>query len=75
MTDKANFPKISVLMPVYNTSKYLSRALDSVLAQTFTDFEIIAVDDGSTDNSLEILKRYSSKDSRVKVFQNEKTWE
>lgn len=58
-------------MPVYNTSNYVSKALDSVLAQTFTDFEIIAVDDGSSDNSMEILKEYSIKDSRVKVFQNE----
>ncbi len=71
LTNRINGPKISVLMPVYNTSKYISKTLDSVLAQTFTDFEIITVDDGSTDNSMEILKSYSVKDSRVKVFQNE----
>lgn len=58
-------------MPVYNTSKYISKALDSVLEQTFKDFEIIVVDDGSTDNSIEILKGYSTRDSRVRVFQNE----
>ncbi|MBQ6143101.1 MAG: glycosyltransferase family 2 protein [Clostridia bacterium] len=58
-------PKISVLMPVYNCEKYLEKSLDSVLNQTFKDIELICVNDGSKDNSLEILKEYSKKDSRL----------
>ncbi len=61
-------PKISVVMPVYNGEKYLNQAIDSILAQTFTDFEFIIIDDGSTDNSLAIIKAYQ--DSRLKLHQN-----
>ena len=61
-------PKISVIIPVYNTGKYLSECLDSVLAQTFTDIEIICINDGSTDNSAEILKKYAKKDPRIHVI-------
>ncbi len=61
-------PKISVIIPVYNTEKYLSECLDSVLGQTFTDIEIICINDGSTDNSLNILQKYEKKDSRIKVI-------
>lgn len=61
-------PKISVVIPVYNTGKYLSECLDSVLGQTFTDIEIICINDGSTDNSLNILQKYKKKDSRIKVI-------
>ena len=61
-------PKISVIIPVYNTEKYLSRCLDSVVNQTFKDLEIICVNDGSTDNSNEILDRYASKDNRITVI-------
>ena len=60
-------PKISLVIPVYNTEKYLEQCLDSVLAQTFTDFEVICVDDGSTDKSIKILSEYQKKDSRIKV--------
>ena len=49
-------PKISVIVPVYNTSTYLRRCLDSILEQDFTSYEVICVNDGSTDNSLEILR-------------------
>lgn len=62
-------PKISVIIPVYNVEKFLERCLDSVLAQTFQDFEIICVNDGSTDRSGEILASYASKDSRIRVFE------
>lgn len=62
--------KISVIIPVYNAEKYLAETLDSVLNQTFTDFEVIAVNDGSTDNSLNILNEYGNKDSRIKIFSN-----
>lgn len=63
-------PVVSVFIPVYNASDFLHRCLDSVLQQTFQDFEIIAVDDCSLDNSLDILLDYSRKDSRIHVFQN-----
>ena len=59
---------ISVIMPVYNAEKYLKEAVDSILNQTLSDLELICVDDGSTDSSLEILNEYSLKDSRVRVF-------
>lgn len=60
--------KISVIIPVYNTGKYLAECLDSVLAQTFSDIEIICIDDGSTDNSAKILKQYAKRDKRIKVI-------
>jgi glycosyltransferase involved in cell wall biosynthesis len=61
-------PQISVIIPVYNTQLYLRESIESVINQTFKDIEIIAINDGSTDNSLEILNEYSQKDSRLKVF-------
>lgn len=63
-----NPAKISIIVPVYNTKKYLTRCLDSLVNQTFQDIEILCVNDGSTDGSLEILKSYEEKDRRVKVF-------
>lgn len=59
--------KVSVLMPVYNAGDYLYKSIGSIQAQTEQDFEIVAVDDGSTDNSLEILKKLAQKDDRIKV--------
>lgn len=64
-------PKISVIVPVYNTEKYLHRCIDSILAQTFTDFELLLIDDGSKDNSGVICDEYAAKDSRVRVFHKE----
>lgn len=61
-------PKLSVVIPIYNVEKYLRECLDSVLAQTLSDIEIICVDDGSTDSSPVILREYAAKDSRVKVI-------
>ncbi len=61
-------PEISVIVPVYNVEKYLARSLKSVLAQTFEDIEIICVNDGSTDNSLKILKSFAAKDKRIKII-------
>lgn len=61
-------PKISVIVPVYNTSIYLKRCLDSILNQNFTSYEVICVNDGSTDNSLEILREYEKKSSKIKVI-------
>ena len=64
-------PLISVIVPVYNVQKYLPMCLNSVLAQTFGDFEVICVDDGSTDDSLKILQEYAAKDKRIKVIHQE----
>lgn len=61
-------PKISVIVPVYNTEQYLHRCIDSILAQTYWDFELLLVDDGSTDASGVICDEYAEKDSRIKVF-------
>ena len=61
-------PKISVIIPVYNVEKYLRECLDSVVNQTMRDIEIICVNDGSTDNSLDILKEYAAKDDRIIVI-------
>lgn len=60
--------KISVVMPVYNASDYLRPALDSVVHQTLTDIELICVDDGSTDNSLSIIKEYQQTDERIRIL-------
>ena len=60
--------KISVIVPVFNSSKYISRCIESILNQTYNNFELILVDDGSIDNSLSILKEYETKDKRIKVF-------
>jgi len=62
-------PDISIIIPVYNSSKYLRQCLDSIISQTITDIEIICVDDGSTDNSLDILNEYKQKDSRIIILQ------
>lgn len=62
-------PKVSVIIPVFNTEKYLRKCLDSVCNQTLSDIEIICVDDCSTDNSLNILKEYASKDNRIKLIE------
>ncbi len=64
---KNNKPKISLIIPVYNSEKYLPECLDSVLEQTFKDFEVVCVNDGSTDSSLSILKKYAAKDARIVI--------
>lgn len=61
-------PLVSVIMPVYNAGFYLVEALDSVFAQTYTNIEVIAVNDGSTDKSLKILQRLARKESRLKII-------
>lgn len=62
---------VSIIMPVYNAEKYLSEAIESILTQTYKKFEFIIIDDGSTDNSLEIIKSYALKDKRIKFFTRE----
>ncbi|MBO4712066.1 glycosyltransferase [bacterium] len=63
-------PKISVVMPVYNREQYLKESVESILNQTFTDFEFIIVDDQSTDSSWKIIQEYASKDSRIVAVKN-----
>lgn len=66
-----NIPQISVIVPVYNVEKYLSRCIESILSQTFTDFELLLIDDGSTDRSGEMCDEYAKKDDRIRVFHKE----
>lgn len=68
ISDFMENPKISVIVPVYNAEKYLRRCVDSILAQTFNDFELLLIDDGSKDSSGEICDEYARKDERVRVF-------
>lgn len=63
--------KISIIVPVYNVEKYLPRCIDSILAQTFTDFELLLIDDGSPDNSGKICDEYAKSDKRIRVFHKE----
>jgi len=63
-------PKVTVLMSVYNGEKYLQEAIDSILGQTFKDFEFLIINDGSTDKTGEILKSYD--DPRIRINNNEK---
>src|SRR5215207_3906792 len=60
-------PSISVIMPVYNTERFVAETTESVLGQTFRDFELIAIDDGSADRSREILETFAKRDPRVRV--------
>ncbi|EKO3617653.1 glycosyltransferase [Vibrio metschnikovii] len=64
-------PKVSVILPVYNAEKFIFDAIESILNQTFSDFELIVINDGSTDRSLNIIKRLVLTDSRVKVINRE----
>ncbi|MCY3779180.1 MAG: glycosyltransferase family 2 protein [Chloroflexi bacterium] len=63
---------MSVIIPVYNGEKYLAEAIESILAQTFTDFELLIVDDGSEDASAEIIRSYEELDDRIRFFQHER---
>ena len=63
-------PKITVLMPVNNCAQYIEEAVESILNQTFKDFEFLIIDDASTDNTVSIIKRYS--DSRIILIQKSK---
>ena len=64
-------PTVSIVMPVYNVEKYLRECLDSVRAQTFTNWECICVDDGSMDSSPAILDEYAAKDPRFRIIRRE----
>ena len=64
----AFFPKVSIIIPVYNGANYMREAIDSALAQTYTNIEVVVVNDGSRDKTLEISKSLSAKDRRVKYI-------
>ena len=66
----SNTPKVTVFIPVFNREKYVGEAIDSILAQTFSDFEILLVDDGSTDHSVDMIRSYA--DPRIRLVCNEK---
>jgi len=66
-------PKISIIIPVYKAEAFLNRCLDSVLAQTFQDFEVICLNDGSTDNSWKILEKYARLDKRITIINKDNT--
>ncbi|MCK4553264.1 glycosyltransferase family 2 protein [Candidatus Pacearchaeota archaeon] len=70
--NKSRKPKISVVMPVYNAEKYLDESIKSILNQTFKEFELIIINDASTDSSLKIIKKFQKKDKRVKLIKNKK---
>ena len=62
--------KISIVVPVYNVELYLADCLESILLQDFEDYEVICVNDGSTDRSLEILREYAEKNRKIKMINN-----
>ena len=63
--------EVSVIIPIYNTEQYLAECLDSVVNQTLSDIEIICVDDGSPDRSIDILMEYAAKDDRIQIIRQE----
>ena len=63
--------KISAILPVYNVEQYIKDCLDSIINQTMDDIEIICVNDGSLDNSLQVLEKYAQKDARIKIISQE----
>ena len=69
---KAEQPLVSVLMTAYNREKFIGEAIESVLASTYANFELIIVDDGSSDTTVSIAKSYAVKDERIKIYINEK---
>lgn len=71
MSTHTTKPLVSVVMPVYNTEKYVWEAIQSILDQSFTDFEFVIIDDGSTDDSWEIIQEYAARDQRIRAMQND----
>ena len=65
-------PLVSVITPVYNREKYLVECIESVLNQTYKNFEFIIIDDKSSDNTLQIIKNYALNDPRIRVLENDK---
>ena len=67
-TEQNAAPKVSIIVPVYNMERYLGKCLDALTKQTLVDIEIVAVNDGSTDSSLNILRAYAEKDPRIRII-------
>ena len=63
--------KVTIIVPIYNVEKYVSKCLDSLINQTMDEIEVFAIIDGSPDNSIDIVKKYASMDSRIKCFDKE----
>ncbi|MBV7440785.1 glycosyltransferase [Weeksellaceae bacterium TAE3-ERU29] len=66
-----NFPKVSIILPVYNVERYISQSIESVIKQNFSNWELLVIIDGSPDNSKEIAKKFVEKDSRIKIYEKE----
>ena len=66
-----NKPEVSIIVPVYNAEKFIRRCMDSILAQSFENFEVLLIDDGSTDGTAAVCDEYAAKDSRVRIFHKE----
>lgn len=71
MENRTNEPKVSIIVPVFNEERHLLSCLNSLLKQTITDIEVLCINDGSTDNSLQILDDLKAKDSRIKIFEQD----
>ena len=71
---KQDNPIVSIITPTYNSSKYIQETIESVLAQTYTQWELVITDDYSNDNTVDIIKYFQSKDSRIKLHQLEKNF-
>lgn len=72
ITTEEDKPLVSVILPTYNREKFLKRSIESILNQTYTQFELIIIDDGSNDNSLQLIHQYAQKDNRIIVLANKK---
>lgn len=69
MENKQNNPLVSIVLPMYNAAEYIKECVDSILMQTYSDFELLIIDDGSTDDSIQLVETY--KDSRIRLIKNE----
>ena len=70
ISQSKEFPKISVLMATHNREKFVAESIESILSQTFRDFEFIIIDDASTDKTLSIIEKYAKKDKRIQMYKN-----
>jgi len=68
---QAYMPKVSILIPVFNRKDYIAECIQSALDQTFTDFEVVVVDNASEDGTWEICQQFAANDQRVRIFQND----